>query len=105
MRYGPNDFPPIPAGTISKGCGSPFALIKRGGGRPGMRPFTRLAFITDIRSDDGGRTLKIRGLIKVENGWTKHCAREIAEGDVVAQWRSVPARTVIVARRRALPPA
>jgi len=100
MRYGPHDFPPLPAGTTTQ-CGSPYALIKRGGAAPGKRPFTKLAFITHISSPDGGRTLVIRGLIKQGNGWTKRPGA-ISERDVIAQWRTAPSPATIAGRRRAL---
>jgi hypothetical protein len=97
-----DQFPAVPSGTVAVGCGTPYALIKRGGAAPGKRPFTKLAFITLMRGEDGGRRMVVRGLIQQGSGWTKRPA-EIAYDDIVARWRAPPSSETIARRRRGLP--
>lgn len=96
-----NHFPPVPAGTVIKGWGSPYALIVRGGGPTGRRPPTTLALIVSASSPDGGRTLKMKALIRRGDGWTK--PRPLEWADIVASWRTLPhPDTIAKARRRAI---
>jgi len=102
MRLGPNEFPTrLP--NCTRNTGRPYALIKRGGQAPGKRPFTKLAYLTNISSPDGGRTLVIKGYVRQGNGWTKR-AVSIDERDVVAQWCERPAPATIAAKRQMLAP-
>jgi hypothetical protein len=92
-RYHRNTFPPLPDGIIIKGWGAPYALVVRGGLTPGKRPATALAFIVSARSDDGGRTIKMRALIRRGDGWSK--PRPLDFGDIVCSWRNPPAPATI----------
>jgi hypothetical protein len=102
MRCNANQFPPRPAGLILRGWGFPFALIRRGGEEIGKRPKTALAYIISARSDDGGRTLVMRALIKRGNGWTQ--PRPLAGRDVVQSWRNEPSPATVAKTRKALKP-
>lgn len=99
-----DEFPPIPPATVVHGCGTPYAIIKRNGQSPGKRPNTTLAFITKMKSKDGGRTMIVHGLIRQGNGWTKR-PRSIGYSDIVASWRNAPRPATVAAARQRLPRA
>lgn len=96
-------FPRLPEG-IRTNCGCPWALIKRGGETPGKCPATKLAFLVDVTGVDGGRTLKIMGIMpKLRGGWTSKVF--IREQAIVKQWRLSPTELEVAKERKKLMPA
>lgn len=96
-------FPALPSG-IRTNCGSPWALIKRGGKAEGKRPTTRLAFITTLSSPDGGRTFAVKAIMPnsryARTPWTK--PRPVDERDIVKQWRTPPSMAEVAKAKKGL---
>lgn len=99
-RYDKNEFPPVPAGTVLRGWGSPYALVLRGARTPGKRPGTSLAYIVYAKGSDGGRKLTMRAMIRRGDTWTK--PRPLDVQDVVKYWRNPPAPHTLARLRGSL---
>lgn len=98
-RYGKNEFPPVPIGTVLRGWGSPYALVLRSGATPGQRPRTQLAYIVYAKGTGGtgGTNLTMRALIRRGDGWTK--PRPLDVQSIVRYWRHAPAPATIARLR------
>lgn len=81
----------------------PWALVKRGGGRPGARPFTQLAYLVGTLVPRGeAQAVAMTGFI-VEDGraWTKH-TRRVDWADVVKRWPHRPTEEQIATAKRGM---
>lgn len=79
----------------------PFALVQRGGGTPGKRLPTRVAFITEAIARNG-KIVAYKGYIAGVGmtTWTQ-TERDIPVDDVIHSWRQKPsARSIQQAQKR-----
>lgn len=90
----------VPGGETS--IPYPWALICRGGGQEGHRPFTRMAYFVKTAVGEDGKAVALFGLIGNGDcqGWTKHL-RRVEWSEIVKQWCTQPsAETIRKARAR-----
>ncbi len=92
--------PPSIGATTS--YATPWALVRRGGSAPGLRPATRIAFITRALAKDNRITgFKMLLWSSRMMKWTK--VRDLDPAAVVKTWRQRPSAAAIRRAKASLP--
>lgn len=81
----------------------PWALVRRGGSRPGARPSTRLVYLVGTLVPAGqAQAVAMTGFVIEAGGtWTRH-TRRIEWADIVRRWPRQPTERQIAAAKRGM---